>query len=174
MSGKKVELQPKLCMEDRLLLCLEYLREYRTYLHIGISYGVSESQAFRIQRWVETEILKDEQFHLPGRKQLLDADYEIETILTDASEIPVERPKKKHKNKNRKNKQKHYYSGKKKQHTLKVQLLVNKNTKEIICTYFCEGKKHDYQLFKDSGVRFKKGQKGLLDTGYQGDRQNLS
>ncbi len=85
---------PKLCMEDRLLLCLEYLREYRTYLHIGISYGVSESQAFRIQRWVETEILKDEQFHLPGRKQLLDPDYEIETILTDASEIPVERPKK--------------------------------------------------------------------------------
>lgn len=86
--------QPRLCMEDRLLLCLEYLREYRTYLHIGISYGVSESQAFRIQRWVESEILKDERFHLPGRKQLLDVDCEIETVLTDASEIPIERPKK--------------------------------------------------------------------------------
>ena len=75
---------------------------------------------------------------------------------------------KKDKNKNRKNRQKHYYSGKKKLHTLKVQLLVNKETKEIICTHFSEGKKHDYQLFKDSGVRFKKGQEGLLDTGYQG------
>ena len=94
---KKGGAQPRLCMEDRLLLCLEYLREYRTYLHIGISYGVSESQAFRIQRWVEAEILKDEQFHLPGRKQLLDADFKIETILTDASEIPVERPKKRQK-----------------------------------------------------------------------------
>lgn len=47
-------------------------------------------------------------------------------------------------------------------------MLVNKETKEIICTHFCEGKKHDYQLFKESGVLFKKGQKGLLDTGYQG------
>ncbi len=89
----------RLCMEDRLLLSLEYLREYRTYLHIGISYGISESQAFRIQRWVEAEILKDERFHLPGRKQLLNADFEIETILTDASEIPIERPKKRQKQK---------------------------------------------------------------------------
>lgn len=30
----------KLCMEDRLLLTLEYLREYRTYFHIASSYGI--------------------------------------------------------------------------------------------------------------------------------------
>ena len=29
--------------EDRLLMALEYMREYRTYFHIGQSYGVSES-----------------------------------------------------------------------------------------------------------------------------------
>jgi hypothetical protein len=32
----------KLCIADMLLMTLEYLREYRTYLHIGKSYGVSE------------------------------------------------------------------------------------------------------------------------------------
>jgi hypothetical protein len=33
----------KLSVEDRLLMALEYWREYRTYFHIGTSYGVSES-----------------------------------------------------------------------------------------------------------------------------------
>ena len=29
----------RLCIEDRLLMSLEYLREYRTYFHLGQSYG---------------------------------------------------------------------------------------------------------------------------------------
>ena len=86
--------KPKLCVEDRLLLALEYLREYRTYFHVGISYGISESQAIRIHRWVEEELIKDKRFHLPGRKKLLESEYEFEVILMDASESPVERPKK--------------------------------------------------------------------------------
>lgn len=32
-----------LSIEDRLLMTLEYLREYRTYFHLGQSYGLSES-----------------------------------------------------------------------------------------------------------------------------------
>jgi hypothetical protein len=32
-------------MEDRVLMALEYMREYRTYFHIGASYGISESSA---------------------------------------------------------------------------------------------------------------------------------
>jgi hypothetical protein len=35
----------RLCIEDMLLMALEYLREYRTYFHIGQSYGLSESNA---------------------------------------------------------------------------------------------------------------------------------
>jgi hypothetical protein len=86
--------KPKLCVEDRLLLALEYLREYRTYFHVGTNYGLSESQAQRIHRWVEKELLKDKRFHLPGRKKLLESDCEIEVLLVDAAESPVERPKK--------------------------------------------------------------------------------
>jgi len=85
---------PKLCLEDRLLLALEYLREYRTYFHIGQSYGVSESTAQRISRWVEDTLIKDKQFALPGKKALLKSDMVIEVALVDASESPVERPKK--------------------------------------------------------------------------------
>ena len=32
-----------LSIEDKLLMTLEYLREYRTYFHLGQSYGLSES-----------------------------------------------------------------------------------------------------------------------------------
>ena len=35
----------KLSLEDRLLMALEYIREYRTYFHVSQSYGVSESTA---------------------------------------------------------------------------------------------------------------------------------
>ena len=91
---KKGGPKPKLCIEDRLLLALEYMREYRAYLHLGASYGLSESQAQRTHRWVESELIKDKRFHLPGRKKLTESQYAIETILIDATETPVERPKK--------------------------------------------------------------------------------
>ena len=39
--------QPKLSTEDRLLIALEYWREYRTYFHIGQSLGVHESTICR-------------------------------------------------------------------------------------------------------------------------------
>ena len=34
----------KLTIEDRLLMTLEYLREYRTYFHIATNYNLSECQ----------------------------------------------------------------------------------------------------------------------------------
>ncbi len=37
----------KLLIEDRLLMTLEYWREYRTYFHIGKSFGISEPSCYR-------------------------------------------------------------------------------------------------------------------------------
>ena len=86
--------KPKLIVEDRLLLALEYLREYPTYFRLGQNYGISESTAWYISRWVEDTLIKDAQFHLPGKKALVKSDTVIEIALVDASESPVERPKK--------------------------------------------------------------------------------
>ena len=61
-----------------------------------------------------------------------------------------------------------YYSGKKKQHTLKTQLLVSLQTEEIIALAFSNGKRHDFQLFKDSRVHVKAETVLEADTGYQG------
>lgn len=84
----------KLSIEEMLLMTLEYLREYRTYFHISQSYGVSESSAYKTIRWVEDTLIKCKEFSLPGRKALLKSDMEYEIVLVDATESPIERPKK--------------------------------------------------------------------------------
>ncbi len=86
--------KPKLRLEEQLLMSLEYLREYRTYFHISKSYGLSESNAYKIIRWVEDTLIKSGVFSLPGRKALLKSDVEYEVVLIDASETPIQRPKK--------------------------------------------------------------------------------
>ena len=86
--------KPKLSIEDQLLAALEYWREYRTYAHIAANYGIDESNIYRSIKWIEETLIKDGTFSLPGRKELLKSDAEYEVILVDATETPVERPKK--------------------------------------------------------------------------------
>ena len=47
-------------------------------------------------------------------------------------------------------------------------MLVNLKNGEIICLSFANGKKHDFQLFKDSGVHVRRETLLEADTGYQG------
>ena len=84
----------KLTLEDRLLMALEYIREYRTYFHVSQSYGVSESTCYETIKWIENTLIKHPDFALPGRKVLLKSDMEYELVLIDATETPIERPKK--------------------------------------------------------------------------------
>jgi hypothetical protein len=84
----------KLSIENMLLMTLEYIREYRTYFHISQSYGVSESTAYKTVRWIEDTLITHPDFALPGRKALLKSDVEYDIVLVDATETPVERPKK--------------------------------------------------------------------------------
>jgi len=89
-GGKK----PKLTLADQLLMTLEYLREYRTQFHISTSYGTLETRCGRIIRHVEDTLMKSRKFTLPGRKALLASNIEYEVVVIDATETPIERPKK--------------------------------------------------------------------------------
>ncbi len=82
----------KLSVAEMLLMALEYLREYRTYLQIGLNYGVSESTAYKHIVWVENILVKSKEFALPSKKELYNNN---DIILIDVTESPVERPKKK-------------------------------------------------------------------------------
>ena len=84
----------KLSRADQLLMTLMYWREYRTEFHIGLTYGVSESTVCRTIQKVEDTLIQSKQFHLPGKKKLWASDTAIEIVLVDATEQPIERPKK--------------------------------------------------------------------------------
>ena len=94
LKMKKGGRPQKLALEDRLLMALEYLREYRTYFHVATSYGISESNCYQSIRWVENTLIQCGKFTLPGRKELLKSDIEYELVLIDATESPIQRPKK--------------------------------------------------------------------------------
>ena len=85
---------PKLSRADQLLMTLMYWREYRTEFHIAQAYGVSEATVCRTIRKVEDVLASSKKFRLPGKKALQPSDTVFEVILVDASEQPVERPKK--------------------------------------------------------------------------------
>ncbi|MEO0012591.1 MAG: hypothetical protein RLZZ535_980 [Cyanobacteriota bacterium] len=84
----------KLSIEDQILVTLEYWREYRTYFHIGVSWGVDESTIFRIVRKIEKMLLRSGLFNLPGKKILTTKDARIEVVVVDVTEHGIERPKK--------------------------------------------------------------------------------
>ena len=91
---KKILGRPlKLSYEDQVLMSLEYLREYRTYFSLGQIYELSEANCYKICRKVEDILIKSKEFKLPNRKDVYE-DPNIEVIVVDATESPIERPKK--------------------------------------------------------------------------------
>ncbi len=119
---------------------------------------------------VENLLMASGLFRLPGKKQLIRGFGRPEVTVMDAlkdtashiTETPIERPKRR---------QKWFYSGKKKRHTLKAQLIIEKSTGKIICTFFGQGRQHDFALFKASGVKFAPETESLQDSAYQGISQ---
>lgn len=79
-------------------MTLAYWREYRTYFHLGKDWQLNESTVYRIIRRVEDILIASGLFALPGKKVLMSADSEIETIVVDVTKQEVERPKKNRKN----------------------------------------------------------------------------
>ena len=61
--------------------------------------------------------------------------------------------------------QEDYYSGKKKHHTQKAQVIADRKSAQIVATAFCHGSKHDFQLFKDDACEFSEHLCILTDAG---------
>jgi len=83
----------KLTREDQLFLSLKYWRQYVTQKELAFEFEISESVANDVIVWVEDSLIKSGKFKLPGKKALLE-DSEIEIVLVDVTESPIERPKK--------------------------------------------------------------------------------
>jgi len=85
--------QAKLTVEDQLFMGLKYWRQYVTQKELAFEFEVGEATAHDVIVWVEDTLIKSAKFSLPGKKALLD-DTEIEIVLVDVTESPIERPKK--------------------------------------------------------------------------------
>lgn len=90
----------KLTLQDKVLLTFFYLRHYHTFGQLGPMFGISESYACKVYHCYRDILVK--LIRLPSWKCLLNP--ELEAILLDVTEQPIERPTRK---------QRQYYSGKK-------------------------------------------------------------
>lgn len=154
--------------EDKLLFIIFYFKLYPLQILIGFLFGMGQSQA---NEWIHklTKILKmtlEEMRVLPERnpekleKNL--AESRGKDFSIDGTDRPIQRPKDK-------DKQKTHYSGKKKRHTVKNNLIVNVEEREVKYmsgTY--EGKKHDKKICDEEELVFPKGINMFQDNGFQG------
>ena len=74
-------------------MSLKYWRQYITQKELAFEFCIGEATAHDIIVWVENTLVKSGKFSLPGKKALLDNN-EIEIVLVNVSESPIERPKK--------------------------------------------------------------------------------
>jgi len=93
-KGNKRSRPFKLSVEDRILMMLMYYREYRTQFHIGETYGLHESNVGKNIKLIENILKKCKKFKLPGKEKLAGSNHQYEVIIVDATESPIERPKK--------------------------------------------------------------------------------
>ena len=87
---------------------------------------------------------------------------EIENFAIDGTERRRQRPKDQEE-------QKRFYSGKKKTHTVKNNLIVTLGKRRVeYLGHTWEGKKHDKKICDEEGHEFPEGSTLYKDTGYQG------
>lgn len=135
----------KLALEDRLLMLLIYYRTYLTHEFLEFIFNIDNSNVSR--RINQLTPLLAKIFKIPERKiQLSETEIkEIYELLFDGTEQSINRPGN--------SKGRHdYYSGKKKTHTIKHQVVVNARgrIKSVSTNYI--GKTHDKAIYDQSRV----------------------
>ena len=83
----------RLTVLDKLVITLQYWREYRTYRHIAFDYGVGKSTIGEAIIWVENTIIASGLCNLQSSRELRDNPSEIKIAIVDVTEQEIERPK---------------------------------------------------------------------------------
>ena len=144
----------KLDVADMLLMLLLYYRSYISQEFVGYLFGIDDSRVCRIIQKLESLLAKI--MVLPNKKYL--SKEEVESLIIDATEHPIERPKKG---------QKPYYSGKKKRHTVKKERRVTRAGRLIHILKARPGSIHDFQVYKMEPP-IPKDTRAFADSGHQG------
>lgn len=154
-------------VQDNLLFILIYLKQGMTQEALAAQFGMHQPDANRRIHFLHPILNRALAVigELPVRNvSFFDLGDERKKIfLHDGTERPIVRPKDRED-------QKLYFSGKKKQHTVKNILLINALCRIIFLSGTCEGKKHDKKAADEAGYQkqLPEGSKLLQDTGFQG------
>jgi hypothetical protein len=155
-------------LEDKLVFILCYFRLYPVQVLQGYLFGMGQPQA---NEWIHrlTPILNQAlgyEKQLPARQSrdiehVLNACPGLEFII-DGTERPIRRPQDP-------DRQRQHYSGKKKRHTVKNNVITDKRTRKVKgLSPTREGKKHDKKLADEQDLQFPPNSKLWKDTGFQG------
>ena len=144
----------KLELSDMILMLLLYYRSYVTQMFVGYLFGIDDSRVCRIIQRLEPILASV--MAIEKRKKL--SQEEVESLLIDATEQPIERPKRR---------QKPYYSGKKKRHTLKTEIRLTLKGRIVHVSKPHPGSVHDFAVFKGEQLPPKESRL-FVDSGYQG------
>ena len=82
-----------LTLEEQILFALEFWREYPSMFHHGFEWDIHETTAIRTVRRVEDALIASGLFSLPSKRALRE-DVDLEVVVVDVAETPIERPKK--------------------------------------------------------------------------------
>ena len=165
----------KLGLRDRLLMLLIY---YRLCITLGLTqflFYLDLSNVWRDIRYLELLVrectpLPEKIYEKTRRARTVE---EVEEYFPgfkafiDATEQEIPRPKNRQKRKT-------HYSGKKKRHTVKTQLTVNKDGLIVHKTNHARGRRHDYDIFKQSHPKLPEGVRPGTDLGYYGIQNDFS
>ena len=151
VSGRNSKLKT---LEDEVLLVLIYYRFYVSFQFLGLLFDLNESNICRHIQRLEPMLASSTKIN---KNRTLTQD-DLETILIDATEIPIQRPK---------NGQRKFYSGKKKRHTMKFEIQIDQNRKILSISKCYGGGMHDFKIRKKSD-HVPRDIEILVDSGYQG------
>ena len=152
-------------LEDKLLFILMYLRKATTQDIFGEVFNMPQPVA---NKWIHilhpclNQALAELK-EIPARAvaDLQTSQEAGQLYFQDGTERAIERPKDTET-------QTTFYSGKRKRHTVKNNVLVNASSKIILLTRTCEGKKHDKKIADETQLTLPKGSYLYQDTGFQG------
>ena len=159
----------KLDVKNRFLMLLVYCRLYITYTLAGFLFDLDQSSVCRDIQKIEPLVREcvpiPQKMHKITKR--LRTPEEVEQCFpgfiafVDCSEQQIPRPKTKKEGKT-------YYSGKRKRHTVKTQLMVNNKGLIIHKTEHKKGKRHDYDIYKKNHPAAPKQVVSVFDLGYLG------
>src|SRR5712692_713873 len=159
----------KLSLEDRLLMLLMYYRSYVTSILLGFVFNLDQSNVLKDIRMLEPLVKEciplPEKLHEMARRARTFEEVEMYfpgfKAFVDSTEQEIPRPK------NAK-KRKTHFSGKKKRHTVKTQLIVNGKGAIVHKTRHARVRRHDYGIFKQNRPELPPGVRPGVDLGYYG------